>query len=110
MIQAIVLDIEGTTCPVDFVSHTLFPFAQKNLEETLNKRSEDTEINALVNETISEWITDSDPTSQRSGRHPTTGAQVKHSAPTTAARGDQYLQAHCYFARPEVHQVTFGSR
>ena len=64
MIQAIVLDIEGTTCPVDFVSHTLFPFAQKNLEETLNKRSGDAEINALVNETISEWITDSDPISQ----------------------------------------------
>ena len=64
MIRAIVLDIEGTTCPVDFVSHTLFPFAQKNLDRTLNKRSENPEIDVLVKETIAEWVADPDPTSQ----------------------------------------------
>ena len=26
-LNAVVLDIEGTTCPVDFVAGTLFPYA-----------------------------------------------------------------------------------
>ena len=64
MIRAIVLDIEGTTCPVDFVSQTLFPFAQKNMKATLMHRSSDSEIEALVHEAIDEWRADSDPTSQ----------------------------------------------
>jgi enolase-phosphatase E1 len=34
-IQAILLDIEGTTTPIDFVLRTLFPFARKRLEQFL---------------------------------------------------------------------------
>jgi len=64
MIRAILLDIEGTTCPVDFVSQTLFPFAQKNLNAALMTRSSDAEIDALVDEAINEWLADSDPTSK----------------------------------------------
>ena len=64
MIRAILLDIEGTTCPVDFVSQTLFPFAQKNLNAALMTRSSDAEIDALVHEAINEWLADSDPTSK----------------------------------------------
>ena len=65
MIQAIVLDIEGTTCPVDFVSKTLFPFAQEHLEATLAKRMHESEIDSLVNNVIHEWMHDSDPISHR---------------------------------------------
>ena len=65
MIRVILLDIEGTTCPVDFVSQTLFPFAQKNLNAALMTRSSDAEIDALVQEAIGEWLDDSDPISKR---------------------------------------------
>ena len=65
MIQAILLDIEGTTCPVDFVSKTLFPFAQKNLSTTLSTRNHEPEIESLVNNVIDEWEHDPDPVSQR---------------------------------------------
>ena len=34
-IQAILLDIEGTTTPIDFVFRTLFPFARQRLEKFL---------------------------------------------------------------------------
>ena len=34
-IHAILLDIEGTTCPVQFVSEVLFPYAAERLEEFL---------------------------------------------------------------------------
>jgi enolase-phosphatase E1 len=34
-IQAILLDIEGTTTPIDFVFRTLFPFARRKLEQFL---------------------------------------------------------------------------
>jgi enolase-phosphatase E1 len=34
-IQAILLDIEGTTTPIDFVLRTLFPFARQRLEQFL---------------------------------------------------------------------------
>ncbi len=34
-IQAILLDIEGTTTPIDFVLRTLFPFARRGLKEFL---------------------------------------------------------------------------
>ena len=33
VIKAVVLDIEGTTCPVSFMSQTLFPYAQKQLDK-----------------------------------------------------------------------------
>ena len=85
MIQAIVLDIEGTTCPIDFVSHTLFPFAQKNLSKALKQRSVDAEIDSLVIESISEWISDPDPTSQIMLE------QTTHTPPSTSEVGD-YLQ------------------
>jgi len=33
MIKAILLDIEGTTTPIDFVHQTLFPFARRRMAE-----------------------------------------------------------------------------
>lgn len=35
LIQAILLDIEGTTTPIDFVFRTLFPYARQRLEQFL---------------------------------------------------------------------------
>jgi enolase-phosphatase E1 len=36
-IQAILLDIEGTTTPIDFVFRTLFPYARQRLEQFLQE-------------------------------------------------------------------------
>ena len=36
-IQAILLDIEGTTTPIDFVFRTLFPFARQRLQQFLRE-------------------------------------------------------------------------
>jgi len=85
MIRAILLDIEGTTCPVDFVSQTLFPFAQKNLNATLMTRSSNAQIDALVHEAINEWLADSDPISK------TMLSQTTQEPPSTREVED-YLQ------------------
>lgn len=47
-IQAILLDIEGTTTPIDFVYKTLFPFASARAEDFLRRQLQDPEIADLV--------------------------------------------------------------
>jgi enolase-phosphatase E1 len=43
-IQAILLDIEGTTTPIDFVFRTLFPFARRRLGQFLADHRSDPDI------------------------------------------------------------------
>jgi enolase-phosphatase E1 len=43
-IQAILLDIEGTTTPIDFVFRTLFPFARQRLQRFLLKHGSEPSI------------------------------------------------------------------
>ena len=43
-IQAILLDIEGTTTPIDFVFRTLFPYARQRLQQFLAEHSNDPTI------------------------------------------------------------------
>ena len=47
-IRVILLDIEGTTTPVDFVYKTLFPYASRKLESFLQEHAEDPEIQSLI--------------------------------------------------------------
>ena len=47
-VRAILLDIEGTTTPISFVSQTLFPFASAHVEEFLEQHSAESEIMYLV--------------------------------------------------------------
>ena len=47
-IRAILLDIEGTTTPIDFVFKTLFPFASARVEDFLRSHVQDAEIEALL--------------------------------------------------------------
>lgn len=54
-IRVILLDIEGTTTPIDFVFKTLFPFAAEHVEEFLRKNSSDSEIKTLIAELRSTW-------------------------------------------------------
>ena len=48
--RGILLDIEGTTTPNDFVYNTLFPFASAHVEDFLSAHIEDDEMRALVDE------------------------------------------------------------
>jgi len=54
-IRALLLDIEGTTTPIDFVFKTLFPFAAERVEEFLRENSSDAHVKQLVAELRSTW-------------------------------------------------------
>lgn len=47
-VRAILLDIEGTTTPIDFVTKTLFPYSSWKLESFLGENAEDAEVRALI--------------------------------------------------------------
>jgi enolase-phosphatase E1 len=49
-VRVILLDIEGTTTPIDFVYKTLFPYASRKLESFLRERIQDPEIQPLIQE------------------------------------------------------------
>lgn len=47
-IRAILLDIEGTTTPIDFVYKTLFPFASTHVEDFLRRRFQEPEVAEVI--------------------------------------------------------------
>jgi enolase-phosphatase E1 len=47
-VRVLLLDIEGTTTPIDFVYKTLFPYAARNVEPFLRTHISEPEINTLV--------------------------------------------------------------
>jgi len=49
-IRVILLDIEGTTTPVEFVYQSLFPYASQKLESFLREHSQQEEIQSLIQE------------------------------------------------------------
>src|SRR5258708_32281751 len=55
-IRALLLDIEGTTTPIDYVFKTLFPFASTRAEEFLRRHWDHAEIKELVEELRRTWI------------------------------------------------------
>lgn len=57
----VLLDIEGTTCPVHFVSETLFPYATAKLGEFLEERKEDVVVQKLLSQVAQAWEEDPDP-------------------------------------------------
>ena len=64
-ISHVLLDIEGTTCPVSFVSGTLFPYAARELGPFLARRHDDGEVRALVEAVLQGWQQDGDPQAQQ---------------------------------------------
>jgi len=47
-VRILLLDIEGTTTPIDFVYQTLFPYASRNVESFLRRHIAEPEVAALV--------------------------------------------------------------
>ena len=85
MNQVILLDIEGTTCPVDFVAGTLFPYAKRHLKQMLARENNDPRIAKTIQEAINEWHEDSDPTCKQML------ANTKGASPSNAEVAE-YLQ------------------
>ena len=60
-INCILLDIEGTTCPVSFVKESLFLYADNNLESFMVRKRHEPGIKALIQEVKKAWRHESDP-------------------------------------------------
>jgi enolase-phosphatase E1 len=52
--RILLLDIEGTTTPIDFVYRTLFPYASRKIQFFLHEHSRDAEIQPLMRDLRSE--------------------------------------------------------
>ena len=63
--QHLLLDIEGTTCPVSFVSNILFPFAKQELTSYIKKHWDKSAENKPIQEATAEWKNDQSPESAR---------------------------------------------
>ena len=59
-VSHVLLDIEGTTCPVSYVTETLFPYASANLAPYLETRQQEADIQALIQELETLWRQDTD--------------------------------------------------
>ena len=57
----ILLDIEGTTCPVSFVAEVLFPYASSSLERYLEQHQDEAEIKSLLQGVEMAWKEDVHP-------------------------------------------------
>jgi enolase-phosphatase E1 len=63
-ISHVVLDIEGTTCPVSYVAETLFPYAALHLEHYIHLHRNEPIVDKLLASTEKIWIEDSDSSAQ----------------------------------------------
>ena len=54
-LRAIVLDIECTTCPVDFVTGSLFPYARQHLGTLLSQDDQQAPLKPLLDEVRIAW-------------------------------------------------------
>ena len=76
-ITHVLLDIEGTTCPVSFVAETLFPYARRQLGAYLAEHAQDPALQALVTDVLQLWHDDRSPGAQELLR----GHEVEVAAP-----------------------------
>jgi len=63
-ISHLLLDIEGTTCPVSFVAEVLFPYASQQLPLYLERHGSDPHVHALLEDVQDAWRLDGDPAAQ----------------------------------------------
>ena len=56
----LLLDIEGTTCPVSYVSKILFPYASNSVDQYLQSNGQNAEVKALIEAISHGWQTDAD--------------------------------------------------
>jgi enolase-phosphatase E1 len=64
-ISHLLLDIEGTTCPVSFVSQVLFPYARQQMGAYLERHASEPDVAALVHAVAESWRADQHPEAQK---------------------------------------------
>jgi enolase-phosphatase E1 len=74
-IRVLLLDIEGTTTPIDFVYKTLFPYASRKVESFLRGHSRDQESQSLI-----EDLRKQNELDEAQGLHPPVWANVSEEA------------------------------
>jgi enolase-phosphatase E1 len=72
-VYIIVLDIEGTTTPAEFVYKTLFPYANRKLESFLREHFREPEVESLIYQLYSQHQTD-----ERHGLQPSAWIDDEH--------------------------------
>ena len=65
MTQHLLLDIEGTTCPITFVSEILFPYAKRELSAYVTENVHNSGQNRSIQEARREWERDQSLESMR---------------------------------------------
>jgi len=60
-LQHVLLDIEGTTCPVCFVSEVLFPYAQQQMPIFLADQEQNQIVRDLLEQVFAAWDQDPEP-------------------------------------------------
>jgi enolase-phosphatase E1 len=83
----LLLDIEGTTCPVSFVAEVLFPYARQALAPFLQQHGAEPAVAALVQEVETAWRQDPHPEAQALW-----ASQGQRPPQTSAERVVPYLQ------------------
>lgn len=73
-ISHVLLDIEGTTCPVSFVTGTLFPYAARHLGSFVKTHRSEAGLAELLASAEETWKQDSNPEAQQLLAQP--GAEV----------------------------------
>ena len=61
----LLLDIEGTTCPVSFVSDVLFPFAKQELSHYITQHWDKPLYYKPIQAAKKEWLEDQSPESMQ---------------------------------------------
>jgi enolase-phosphatase E1 len=87
-VRAILLDIEGTTTPVEFVYQVLFPFARKHLREFIQQHYESEDLRAVISALSAEHRAEN-PGELESGRQPPPWEE--NSAPSLLESVTQYV-------------------
>ncbi|MEC8687876.1 MAG: acireductone synthase [Cyanobacteriota bacterium] len=78
MINHLLLDIEGTTCPVSFVSEELFPYASRQLQPYIDKHYRDADISKILQSAIEEHNQDHKWLNSNSTRSPICDSSDNH--------------------------------
>lgn len=60
-IRHLLLDIEGTTCPVTFVADVLFPYARREMPAFVHRHASESQVQQLLIEVLRHWRDDQDP-------------------------------------------------
>ncbi|MCP9840719.1 acireductone synthase [Synechococcus sp. J7-Johnson] len=108
-ISHVLLDIEGTTCPVSFVADTLFPYARSRLESFLMEHEQDPDLKPLLCDLQEAWQNDnSDATNNAATMKDPIARKDVASQDTHQSKSDHWHQQESRqqtAQQPSLHQL-----